>query len=124
MGEVIWVVLAVALLIGVVISGEVPAIGPYFWWTDLLFTSVVFLGFPGWVLADIAWRKTKRGEPGFKLGVAGGVMTALTGIMLLPGVLAIIGGCSVGANLPLSPALPQLGNNDKQICLCWANSGI
>jgi hypothetical protein len=92
MGEVIWVVLAVAFLIGVVISGEVPAIGPYFWWTDLLFTSVVFLGLPGWVLADVAWRKTKRGESGFKWGVAGGVMMALTGIMLLPGILAIIGG--------------------------------
>jgi hypothetical protein len=92
LGGVIWAVLAVAFLLAVVISGEVPAIGPYFWWTDLLFTSVVFLGLPGWVLALVAWRKTKRGESGFKWGMAGGVMMALTGIMLLPGILAIIGG--------------------------------
>jgi hypothetical protein len=92
MGGVIWVLPAVAFLIGVVIGGA-PAIQPgSLWWFDLLMTSVVFLGLVGWVLALVAWRKTKRGEAGFKWGVAGGVMMALTGVMLLPGLLAITGG--------------------------------
>jgi uncharacterized membrane protein YgaE (UPF0421/DUF939 family) len=58
----------------------------------VLFTSVVFIGLPGWIIALFAWRKTRRGESGLKLGVAGGIIMALTGQMLLPGVLAIIGG--------------------------------
>jgi len=94
LGGVIWAVLAVAFLIGVVIEGApaIGAIGPDFWWTDLLFTSVVFLGLPGWVLALVAWKKTKVDKSGLKWGVAGGVMMALTGVMLLPGALAITGG--------------------------------
>jgi hypothetical protein len=94
LGGVIWAVLAVAFLMGVVIEGgpAIGAIGPEFWWTDLLFTSVAFLGLPGWVLTLVGWRKTKRGESGFKWGLAGGVLMALTGLMLLPGALAIIGG--------------------------------
>jgi len=96
LGGVIWILPTVAFLIGVVIRGA-PAIQPgSSWWFDLLMTSVVFLGLPGWVLARAAWRKTKRGESGLKLGVAGGVMMALTGIMLLPGLLAIIGGVFSG----------------------------
>lgn len=91
LGGAIWVVVAVLFLLGVVIGGA-PAITPDFWWFDLLMTLIVFLGLPGWVLTLVAWRKTKRGESGLKLGVAGGVMMALTGIMLLPGALAIIGG--------------------------------
>jgi hypothetical protein len=94
-GETIWVVSAVGFLLAVVTSG-VPEIGPDFWWVDLLFMSVVFLGLPGWILADVGWRKTKRGKSGFKWSVAGGVMMALTGIMLLPGALAIIGGVFSG----------------------------
>lgn len=56
LGLVIWVGLAVAFLIGVVIEGgpAIGAIGPEFWWRDLLFTLVVFLGLPGWVLARVA----------------------------------------------------------------------
>jgi hypothetical protein len=50
------------------------------------------LGLPGWILALVAWRKAKRGESGLKWGVAGGVIMSLTGLMLLPGVLAIAGG--------------------------------
>jgi hypothetical protein len=92
MGGVIWVLLALVFFIGVAILREVPAIGPDLWWFDLLMMSVVFLGLPGWVITLIAWRKTKRDESGLKLGVAGGVIMALTGVMLLPGLLAIIGG--------------------------------
>jgi hypothetical protein len=90
-----WALLAIGFIIGVVIEGA-PAISPEFWWDDILATSVVFLGLPGWVLADVGWRKTRVDKSGFKWGVAGGVMMALTGIMLLPGALAIIGGVLSG----------------------------
>jgi len=109
LGETIWVVLAVAFLIGVVIHGA-PAITPDFWWFDLLMTLVVFLGLPGWVLALVGWRKTKVDKSGFKWGVAGGVMMALTGIMLLPGALAITGGVLSGrkpASEPSAAAIEQ-----------------
>jgi len=91
-GGVLWILGAVAFLIGVVIRGA-PLIEPGpFWWYSVLYTASAFLGLVGWVLALVAWRKTKRGESGFKWGVAGGVIMALTGVMLLPGVLAIVGG--------------------------------
>ena len=98
LGGVIWVVSAVMFLTAVVISGGIPAIVELwpFWWYSMLAVSVVFLGLAGWIPALVAWRKTKRGESGFKWGVAGGVIMALTGIMLLPGVLAIIGGVFSG----------------------------
>ena len=108
-GGVTWVVLALLFLVGVVISGA-PAINPGMWWSDLLATSVVFLGLPGWVLALVAWRKTKVDKSGFRWGVAGGVMMALTGIMLLPGALAIIGGVlsrRKPATEPSAPAVSQ-----------------
>jgi hypothetical protein len=95
LGGVMWALLAIGFIIGVVIEGA-PAISPEFWWDDILATSVVFLGLPGWVLADVGWRKTRVDKSGFKWGVAGGVMMALTGIMLLPGALAIIGGVLSG----------------------------
>jgi hypothetical protein len=103
MGAIIWAVFAAAFLAGVVISRGVPAIEPYFWWFDLLNRLVVFLGLPGWVLANVAWKKAKRGNSGFKWGVAGGVIMALTGIMLLPGVLAIIGGVFSGRKPATEP---------------------
>ena len=110
LGGVIWAVLAVAFLMGVVIEGApaIGALGPEFWWTDLLFTSVVFLGLPGWVLTLVGWRKTKRGESGLKWGAAGGVLMALTGIMLLPGVLAIIGGVLSGRKPVTEPSTAEI----------------
>lgn len=93
LGGLMWVLSAIGFIIGVVIGGA-PLIeepGP-FWWYGVLFVSVFFLGLPGWVLTLVAWRKTKRGGSGLKLGMAGGVIMALTGHMLLPGILAIIGG--------------------------------
>jgi len=95
LGGVMWALLAIGFIIGVVIEGA-PAVSPEFWWDDILATSVVFLGFPGWVLTLVAWRKTKVGESGLKLGVAGGMLMALTGFMLLPGALAITGGVFSG----------------------------
>jgi len=50
---------------------------------------------------DDVQRKTKRGESGLKLGVAGGVIMALAGLMLLPGALAITGGV-LSARKPVS----------------------
>jgi hypothetical protein len=91
LGGVIWVFFAVMFILGVVIGGA-PAIGPGFWWLDMLATLVVFLGLFGWVLTLVAWKKTKRDESGYKWGIYGGVIMTLTGWMLLPGVLAITGG--------------------------------
>ena len=91
-GGAIWVGWAVVFLIAVVIQGNPPIQPGTFRWTEILLTSVVFLGLAGWVLALVAWRKTRRGESGFKWGVAGGVIMAVTGVMLLPGALAITGG--------------------------------
>jgi hypothetical protein len=92
LGGVIWVLFAVVFVPQVVISRSIPALEPGSWWFDLLMMSVVFLGLPGWILTRVAWKKTKADKSGFKWGVAGGVMMVLAGIMLLPGVLAIIGG--------------------------------
>jgi hypothetical protein len=92
LGLAIWLLYAVMFLPAVVITRGIPAIGPESWWPDLLSTLVVFLGLPGWILADVAWRKAKVDKSGFKWGVAGGVMMALTGFMLFPGALVIIGG--------------------------------
>jgi hypothetical protein len=96
LGGLGWASETVGLSLSVVIGGiQIPQIleraGP-FWWPTILYVSVVFLGLPGWILTCLAWRRTRRGESGFKLGVAGGVMMALTGLMLLPGALAITGG--------------------------------
>jgi hypothetical protein len=95
LGGVIWVVVGVLHVTGVVITG-IPLIEPEFWWESILLALVAFLGLFGWVLALAAWRKTKRGESGLKWGVAGGVIMALTGFMLFPGALAIIGGVLSG----------------------------
>jgi hypothetical protein len=91
LGLVIWVPMAVLFLIAVFIT-RVPVINPDMWWPDVLAMSVVFLGIPGWVLTRSAWKKTKVDKSGFRWGVAGGIMMVLTGIMLLPGLLAITGG--------------------------------
>jgi hypothetical protein len=103
LGGLMWVLPAIGFIIGVIIRGA-PAIDPDFWWYSVLFASVVFLGLPGWVLALAAWRKTERGESGLKLGVAGGVIMALTCVMLLPGVLAIIGGVFSGRKPATEPS--------------------
>jgi hypothetical protein len=109
LGGVMWALLATGFIIGVVIEGA-PLIEPGpFWWYNMLAVLVVFLGLPGWILADVGWRKTKRGESGFKWGVAGGVMMALTGIMLLPGALAIIGGVFSGRKPVAEPSTAEIG---------------
>ena len=96
LGGVIWTLFAVMFVPVVIIERAVPAINPEFWWEEVLGRSVVFLGPPGWILAYVAWKKTKVDKSGLKWGVAGGVIMALTGHMLLPGVLAITGGVFSG----------------------------
>ena len=93
MGGIIWVLFALMFLIG-----RIPLVvtGSEFWWERIITRLVLFLGLPGWVLALVAWRKTKRGESGFKWGMVGGVIMVLTGLMLLPGALAITGGVLSG----------------------------
>jgi len=108
-GLLMWVYFATPFLMAVVINREVPAIQPEFWWFELLMMSVVFLGLPGWILARVAWKKTKVDKSGFKWGVAGGVIMALTGVMLLPGVLAIIGGVLSGRKPASESSTAPLG---------------
>jgi hypothetical protein len=108
LGGVMWALSAISFIIGVVI-GEAPIIEPGpFWWYGVLFASVVFIGFPGWVLTLVAWRKTRRGESGLKPGVAGGIIMALTGQMLLPGILAIIGGVFSGCKPAGKPSAAEI----------------
>jgi len=106
LGGIIWVLFALMFLIG-----RVPLIvtGSEFWWERIVTRLVLFLGLPGWVLARVAWRKTKVDKFGFKWGVAGGVMMALTGIMLLPGVLAIIGGVLSGRKPASESSTAEIG---------------
>ena len=110
LGGLMWVLSAIGFIIGVIIGGA-PLIeepGP-FWWYGVLFVSVFFLGLPGWVLTLAAWRKTKRDESGLKFGVAGGVIMALTGQMLLPGLLAITGGVFSGRKLATESSTAETG---------------
>jgi hypothetical protein len=108
-GVLMWALSGIGFIIGVVIGGA-PLIEPGpFWWYGVLYVSVVFLGLPGWVLARAAWKKTKRGESGLKWGVAGGVMMALTGHMLLPGLLAIIGGVFSGRKSDTESSTAETG---------------
>lgn len=91
LGGITWATLSAVFLWNVVDFGWVSTVNLSLW-NDLLRTSVVFLGLPGWVLALVAWRKTKGGQSGLIRGVAGGILMAVTGFMLLPGLLAIAGG--------------------------------
>jgi hypothetical protein len=101
-GGVLWAVTGPLYVIGVVIRGASL-------WESIGLALVAVIGLPGWVLALVAWRKTKRGKSGFKWGVAGGVIMALTGIMLLPGILAIIGGVLSGRKPATEPGTATIG---------------
>lgn len=108
LGGVMCALLAIGFIIDVVIEGA-PLVEPGpFWWYDMFATSVVFLGLPGWVLTFVGWRKTRRGESGLKWGVAGGVIMALTAVMLLPGALAITGGVLSGRKPATEPGTAEI----------------
>ena len=101
-GGFLWlpkVIEVIRFIIGVVKLGGAwaPPIEPGpFWRYGILYASVIFIGLIGWVLVLFGWRKTRRGKSGFKLGVVGGVIMAVTVIMLVPGVLSIVGGVFSG----------------------------
>jgi hypothetical protein len=101
LGGIIWVLFALMFLIGRV---PLAVTGSEFWWERMVTRLVLFLGLPGWIVALVAWRKTRRGESGFKWGMAGGVTMALTGIMLLPGALTIAGGALSGRKPTSEPS--------------------
>jgi len=108
-GLLMWVYFATLFLMAVVTSRGIPAIEPDFWWFEILAMSVVFLGLPGWILVHVAWKKTKVDKSGLKWGVAGGAMMALTGVMLLPGVLAIVGGVFSGRKSASESSTAEIG---------------
>jgi len=91
LGGITWALVGARFLQIVGRSGWISAVTPSYWSGVLLILGVL-LGFPGWILALIGWRRTKVGKSGLGWGVAGGVMMGVTGYMLLPGLLAIIGG--------------------------------
>lgn len=95
-GGFLWlpkVIGVIRVIINVVRLGWPTPIEPgSFSWYAILHWSVIFIGLIAWVLVLFGWRKTRRGESGLKLSVAGGVIMALTGVMLFPGLLAIVGG--------------------------------
>jgi hypothetical protein len=92
LGIWLWASSAVGIIRYVVNEGTLIMEPGPMWWVNILHTLVTFVGMAGWILAVIAWKKTRRDESGLKLGVAGGVLMALTGLLLLPGALAITGG--------------------------------
>lgn len=81
-------------------------------WYHILHMSVVFIVLIGWVLVLFGWRKTRRGESGLKLSVAGGVIMAPTGILLFPGLLAIVGGVFSARKPANKPGTPPVERND------------
>jgi len=87
-----WLSPIVGVIMYVINQGTIVMEPGPLWWVNILSVAAALLGLLGWVLALVAWRKTKRGESGFKWGMAGGIIMAVTGIMLLPGALAITGG--------------------------------
>jgi hypothetical protein len=96
LGVWMWLSPIVGVIMHVINQGTIVVEPGPMWWVNILITLAAVIGPVGWVLALVAWRKTRRGESGFKWGVAGGVIMALTGIILLPGALAIIGGVLSG----------------------------
>jgi hypothetical protein len=53
---------------------------------------LIFIGFIGWLLVSVGWRKAKNGKSAFGHSLAGGLFMILSGICFIPGIMAIIGG--------------------------------
>ena len=109
LGVWVWASSAIGIIMSMVNEGHLLIEQGPLWWVNILHTLVTFIGPVGWILALVAWRKTKRGESGLKWGVAGGVIMALTGIMLLPGILAITGGVFSGRKPTSEPVAAAIG---------------
>ncbi len=105
LGGMIWVLFALMFIIGRI---PLAVTGSEFWWERIVTRLVLFLGLPGWVLGLIAWRETRRGNSGLRLGVTGGAIMALTGIMLLPGAITITGGVLSGRKSTSEPSTAEV----------------
>jgi hypothetical protein len=92
LGLYLWLSPAVGIIIYLINKGTIIMEPGPLWWSTMLGLVTAFLGTLGWVLALIAWLKARGGQSGFKWGLAGGVIMVGTGLMLVPGVMAIIGG--------------------------------
>jgi hypothetical protein len=91
LGVIAWAVVSGLYIRWAVVTGA-PFPGVLFFsWYTMLGPPVSVAGLIGWLFALAAWRKTRRGESGFGWGLAGGILMVLTGLMLLPGALAITG---------------------------------
>lgn len=108
LGGITWALVGAWFLQIVSRSGWASAVNP-FDWAGLLLRLVVFLGFPGWVLSFVGWRKTVRGKSGLVWSVVGGVMMGVTGYMLLPGALAITGGVLSGRKPATESSAAEIG---------------
>jgi len=86
-----WILGVLMWAYAAVYGGSLLAGGYALSWRGLLLVLSAFIGAAGWVFALLAWRRTRKGETGFRRGVAGGILMAVTGVMLLPGVVSIIG---------------------------------
>jgi len=89
-GGLVWA-LSTVPLIGAVVSGGIHSLLADLPWLAIVILLVAGPGAAGWILTLVAWRKTREGESGFTPGLVGGLIMALTGMMLVPGSLAIIG---------------------------------
>jgi len=115
LGAITWVVIGGTYIRFMVIIG-VPFIRVLFFsWYTILRTLVLFVGLLGWIFALTAWRKTGRGESGFRWSLAGGVIMALTGFMLVPGALAIMGGVFGQRKAARKPGTTEAVIRDKVV---------
>jgi len=92
LGLYLWLSPVVGVIIYLINKGTIVMNPGPLWWSNILGLVTAFLGTLGWVLALIAWLRTRRGRSAFKWGLAGGVIMVGTGLMLVPGVIAITGG--------------------------------
>jgi hypothetical protein len=91
LGSIFWGVIGGTYIRFFVIGLPFPRV-LFFSWYAILHTLVLFGGLLGWIFAVTAWRKAGRRESGLGWGLAGGVIMVVSGLMLLPGALAITGG--------------------------------
>jgi hypothetical protein len=92
-GAIAWAVVALPVIRFFVATGvSFTHIFVFPWRYVALPGLFLFVGIVGWLFTLIAWRRTRRDQSGFGWGLAGGILMAASGIMLLPGALAISGG--------------------------------
>jgi hypothetical protein len=108
LGLYLWGSPVVGIIIYLINKGTIIMEPGALWWSNILGLVTAFLGTLGWVLALIAWLKTRRGESGFKWGLAGGVIMVGTGLMLVPGVMSIIGGVLSRRKPILEPSTAEI----------------